>query len=130
LVKPHEERTLKETRFLETLWETCSEARAVAERARAFIEMIKGRQSAEFSSWLDRAGGEETPPEVRRFADGLRTDLAAVQAALELPWSNGPVEGHINRLKLLKRQMYGRAKFDLLRCRFLYGAGRKPKRAG
>jgi transposase len=53
------------------------------------------------------------------FAVGLRQDIAAVRAGLSLPWSNGPTEGHINRLKCLKRQMYGRAKLDLLRQRLL-----------
>jgi transposase len=50
---------------------------------------------------------------------GTRRDQAAVAAALQLPWSNGMVEGQIHRLKLLKRQMYGRAGFDLLRLRVL-----------
>jgi transposase len=54
--------------------------------------------------------------EVRRFAVGLRQEYAAVAAALEHPWSNGPVEGHGNRLKTIKRQMYGRANFDLLKA--------------
>ena len=54
-----------------------------------------------------------------RFAQGLREDLAAITAGLTLPWSNGPVEGHVNRLKLLKRQGYGRAGFALLRRRVL-----------
>jgi transposase len=54
-----------------------------------------------------------------QFAMGLRRDHAAVHAALSLPWSNGPTEGHINRLKCLKRQMYGRAKLDLLSQRLL-----------
>ena len=58
----------------------------------------------------------------RRFARGLRADMAAVQAAVTLPWSQGPIEGHINRLKLLKRQMYGRARLDLLARRFLLAA--------
>ena len=53
------------------------------------------------------------------FVFGLQRDLAAVSAALTLPWSNGPTEGHITRLKLVKRQMYGRANFDLLRLRFI-----------
>src|SRR5207253_7845821 len=56
------------------------------------------------------------------FAQGLRQDYAAVKAALTWPYSNGPTEGHVNRLKLLKRQMYGRAKLDLLRQRVLYAA--------
>lgn len=53
------------------------------------------------------------------FAMGLRQDAAAVRAALETVWSNGQTEGQVNRLKLIKRQMYGRAKFDLLRLRVL-----------
>jgi transposase len=54
-----------------------------------------------------------------RFAQGLREDLTAVTAGLTLPWSNGPVEGQVNRLKLLKRQGYGRADVGLLRQRVL-----------
>ena len=54
-----------------------------------------------------------------RFCDGLRRDEKAVTAAVVLPWSNGQVEGQIHRLKLVKRQMYGRAKFNLLRRRVL-----------
>ena len=56
------------------------------------------------------------------FAQSLKSDHAAVQAAVRLPWSTGPVEGQINRLKLLKRQMYGRASLDLLNRRFLFAA--------
>jgi transposase len=58
-------------------------------------------------------------PELRQFAAGIQRDKAAVQAGLSLPYSTGPVEGHINRLKLIKRSMYGRAEFDLLRQRVL-----------
>ncbi|HEY3268695.1 MAG TPA: transposase [Armatimonadota bacterium] len=57
--------------------------------------------------------------EMRRFAKGLEQDRAAVEAAMALPWSNGPVEGAVQRLKTIKRQMYGRANFDLLRRRVL-----------
>jgi hypothetical protein len=59
---------------------------------------------------------------VRRFAKGLREAAAAVQAAVTLPWSQGPIEGHSNRLKMLKRQMFGRARLDLLARRFLLAA--------
>ena len=58
--------------------------------------------------------------EVGRLADGI--DLAAVTAGLTLPWSSGPVEGHVNRIKMIKRQMYGRANLDLLRRRLLEAA--------
>ena len=60
--------------------------------------------------------------ELSRFARGIQADYAGVAAALELPWSNGPVEGHVNRLKAIKRQMFGRAKFPLLRKRVLCAA--------
>lgn len=56
---------------------------------------------------------------LKRFGDSIKGDLAAVTSALCLPWSQGQVEGQVNRLKLIKRQMYGRAKFDLLRKRVL-----------
>src|SRR5690606_32946938 len=55
---------------------------------------------------------------------GIHADVAAVRAAIALPWSNGPVEGEINRLKTIKRQMYGRAGFDLPRQRGLCAAGK------
>jgi transposase len=59
---------------------------------------------------------------IRGFARSLRRDEHAVRAAVELPWSTGPVEGHINRLKTLKRQMYGRAMLDLLEKRLLHSS--------
>jgi transposase len=59
-------------------------------------------------------------PDLQRFAAGLEADLSAVRAAFNSPWSSGQVEGQINRLKYLKRQMYGRAKLDLMRIRVLH----------
>jgi transposase len=61
-------------------------------------------------------------PELHGFAGGLRRDLHAVSAALQWEWSNGQTEGQVNRLKTLKRAMYGRAKLDLLRLRLVYAA--------
>ena len=54
-----------------------------------------------------------------QFATTLRRDLGAVELAIETPWNNGPIEGQINRLKVIKRQMYGRAGFELLKARVL-----------
>jgi transposase len=68
------------------------------------------------AEWLAKAEGSPCA-ELRSFAAGLRSDEAAVAAALTEPWSNGPVEGHVNRLKAIKRQMYGRAGLPLLRAR-------------
>ncbi len=65
---------------------------------------------------------ESQTPELRSFARGLGRDEAAVRAGLDLPWSQGQTEGQITRLKLIKRQGYGRAKFDLLRQRVLHAA--------
>ena len=59
-------------------------------------------------------------PEMQRLAAGLQADLSAVRAAFGSPWSTGQVEGQINRVKYLKRQMYGRAKLDLMRIRVLH----------
>jgi transposase len=56
------------------------------------------------------------------FTAALRKDIDAVQAALDLPWTTSPVEGQIGRIKMLKRTMYGRAGFELLRARVLYAA--------
>src|SRR5262249_16121243 len=66
--------------------------------------------------------------ELQNFVDVLQRDYAAVKAALRLPWSNGPVEGHINRLKLIKRSGYGRMQLDLLRQRVLYDAAYRATR--
>ena len=66
------------------------------------------------------ADAADTP--LAEFAASLRHDLVAVQAALNLPWTTSPAEGQINRLKMLKRTMYGRAGFPLLRARVLHAA--------
>ncbi|MGK3944940.1 transposase [Streptomyces sp. RP5T] len=69
-------------------------------------------------AWTDAVRTDDLPA-LHAFADGLRRDHQAVTAGLTLPWSSGPVEGHVNRIKMLKRQMYGRAGFALLRKRVL-----------
>jgi transposase len=86
-----------------------------------FMQMLRDRQGDQLGRWIQQAK-DSGIDELRRFATGLNGDRAAVQAGLTEVWSNGPVEGHVNRLKLLKRQMYGRANFDLLRQRVLYAA--------
>jgi len=82
---------------------------------------MQARTVAALSAWVETAA--QCPvPEVRTFAVGIRQEYSAVAASLEYPWSNGPVEGQVNRLKTIKRQMYGRANFDLLRARVLWTA--------
>jgi transposase len=93
-----------------------------------FVQLIRQRQGAQLDSWLERAA-QSTLGVFQRFAQGLRDDDAAVKAGMTLPWSMGPVEGHINRLNMLKRQMFGRARLDLLSRRFLLAPRRAPRPA-
>ena len=80
--------------------------------------MIRERQSEALLPWLDDVA-QSSISALMEFAKGIKQDLAAVANALSLAWSNGQVEGQVNRLKFIKRQMYGRANFDLLRKRVL-----------
>jgi transposase len=83
-----------------------------------FTEMLRKRQVEQLRPWLSAAQASELR-ELKSLADGIERDYAAVEAALRLPYSSGPVEGNITRLKLIKRSGYGRARFDLLRLRVL-----------
>jgi len=87
--------------------------------AQDFAELLRQRQPERLDAWLKRAA-QSALKAFERFASGLHEDYEAVKAGLTLPWSTGPVEGQINRLKMLKRQMFGRANIDLLRLRVLY----------
>jgi len=93
--------------------------------AQDFAWLVRQRQPDALDPWLQRAT-TSTQEALRRFATGLRDDYAAVKAGVTLPWSNGPVEGHINRLKMLKRQMFGRARLDLLHRRFVLAPRPQP----
>ncbi len=86
--------------------------------ATQFRGILQGRDPAKLDSWLDNAHRSGLYG-LRRFAYTIRNDLVAVRNAICERWSNGQTEGHINRLKTLKRQMYGRAGTDLLRARLL-----------
>jgi transposase len=89
-----------------------------------FGELGRQRQVDALADWA-RAADLSGVAELRGFVLGLRRDWDAVQASLRLPWSNGQTEGQVNRLKLLKRSMYGRAKYDRRRGQVL-GVGRGP----
>ena len=94
---------------------------AAVELAEAFAALVRGREVERLEAWL-RAAQDGPVAALRRFAKRLHTDGDAVRAAVSLDWSNGQTEGQINRLKALKRQMYGRAGLDLLERRFLLAA--------
>ena len=84
-----------------------------------FLKLFGQGKSETLTEWLQEATGDSVPAEIRRFAQGLKRDFHAVAAAIDLHWSNGQTEGQVNRLKTIKRQMYGRGSFELLRLRFL-----------
>jgi hypothetical protein len=86
-----------------------------------FLTLVRERRGRDLEAWITAATASGIDA-LARFARGLREDRAAVTAGLTLEWSNGPVEGQITRLKLLKRQGYGRAGFALLRQRVLQAA--------
>jgi len=113
---------LKETAstkpYLDELYRACPEIAQLAHLAKEFCRIVRTRDLAAWPKWLEAARHTA----LSRFVAGLTRDRDAVEAALHLPWSNGPVEGQVHRLKLIKRQMYGRASFDLLRLRVLQKA--------
>jgi len=86
--------------------------------AQDFATMLRERQGERLDAWIATANDSDIP-DLQRFATGLSADKDAVQAGLTLPWSNAQTEAHVGRLKMLKRQMFGRAGFDLLKQRVL-----------
>lgn len=115
-IRRPEDRTSEEQGHLERLRASDAGLREGLDLAAEFAAQIRKSGKQTFADWLAEVAGSGCA-ELRSFADGLRQDQAAVSAALTEPWSNGPVEGQVNRLKTIKRQMYGRAGFQLLRAR-------------
>jgi len=121
LLKAAEALTPEQQAFITQLCTLSTEIKEVQTLAHAFVQMLQERHASRLRTWLDNAE-QSTVSEIRSFATGMRQDEAAVTAALEYAWSNGQVEGQINKLKLIKRQMYGRAQLDLLKARLLEAA--------
>ncbi|MFI8287834.1 transposase [Streptomyces sp. NPDC085614] len=96
----------------------CPELDALAEHVRSFAHMLTQLQGHQLPAWIEAAATADLPS-LQRFARHLERDLDAVTAGLSQPWNSGVVEGHVNRIKMLKRQMFGRAGFELLRKRVL-----------
>jgi transposase len=117
LARAEEERKPEEQAYLERLLGLSQELKRLESLSREFVRILREHDAASFDPWLE--GAAESP--LRSFVWGLRRDEDAVRAAITQPWSNGPTEGHVNRLKTVKRAMYGRAGFALLRARLLAG---------
>jgi len=112
------QRTEAEAQQLTLLRAQQAEVAEAVDLATDFATLVRQRQPAQLDPWLERATASALEA-MQRFANGLRDDYAAVKAGVTLPWSTGPVEGHINRLTMVKRQMCGRAHLDLLSRRFV-----------
>ena len=87
--------------------------------AQQFVHLMREHRAEELDGWLSSCVASHLP-DLETFASGLQKEISAIRAAVLLPYSNGPTEGHVNRLKLIKRTMYNRGSFDLLRRRVLY----------
>jgi transposase len=115
-VRRPEKRTVEARARLEAIRKVSPDLTSALDLAEEFKALIRKQSTGTLQEWLSRAEVSSCD-EIRNFAEGIRRDESAVNAAITTRWSNGPVEGHVNRLKMIKRQMYGRAGFPLLKAR-------------
>jgi transposase len=118
VTRPADQMNKEQQQLLDRILAQCPEVFDLRQLALSFREALMTDQSTHLRRWIEKAKRCEFGAVVR-FAYGLQKDISAVAAAVDMPWSNGQVEGQINRLKMIKRQMYGRAGFELLRARVL-----------
>jgi transposase len=121
LVCPAAKRSADAQTYVEQLYQVETGIARADALVQSFLAMVRERRGYDLEEWMAEATHSEIA-ELARFARGLQDDLRAIQAGLTLEWSNGVTEGHIHRLKLVKRQGYGRASFALLRQRVLQAA--------
>jgi transposase len=118
VTRPADQLKHEQQQLLDRIALQCPEIIDLRQLALGFRAALAAADSTQLRAWIDQAKHSEFGPVVR-FAYGLQRDVSAVAAAVDTSWSSGQVEGQINRLKTLKRQMYGRAGFELLRARVL-----------
>jgi transposase len=121
LLGTREALTEEQAAFLERLKAGCSKVELAQSLALEFFTMVRQRGAEKLEDWIRRASTSGIE-ELKQFGAGLRRDWEAVVAGLTLEWSSGPVEGQVNRLKMVKRQMFGRAGLSVLRARILPAA--------
>jgi transposase len=119
MIVPPEKLTAKQQQQIEHICQASSDLHSVYLLSQEFVTMLKERQAESLHGWLKRVKASRIA-ELTSFANGILRDYAAVYAAFSRPESNGVTEGHVNRLKFLKRQMFGRAHLDLLRVKVLH----------
>ena len=118
LSKARAELTSEQAQIVDTLKRQCPGFAVMRKLVFSFRAILRGGKVTTLHRWMEEARKTGIHSLVR-FVRTLKQDLSAVEAAVSEPWSNGPVEGQLNRLKMLKRQMYGRAGIELLRARLL-----------
>jgi transposase len=121
LARDHKELGQEEQEDLQRLLDTSTEMQHLYALLQSFLRMVRQREPERLRPWMEEAESIGIP-ELKSFVAGVERDYDAVKAALQYPWSQGVTEGFINKLKTLKRMMYGRAGFELLRRRMLLAA--------
>lgn len=121
LLSRPEHLTEQDTSELKDLLTRCEHLQRLHEHVRGFAAIMTGLRGSEITGWIETVQADDLP-QLASFAAGLRRDLPAVINGLSLPWSSGAVEGGVNRLKKIKRDMFGRANHDLLRAKVLIPA--------
>jgi transposase len=119
----------EEKAMLKKVEEQCPDIVSVKQLAGNFFKLVNGQKTEDLDGWIKGASKSQSP-EMKAFAQGIIRDKAAVEAALRYGWSQGQVEGQVNKLKTIKRAMYGRAKFDLLKARVLYRERKMKSKVG
>lgn len=119
MIVPPEKVTARQQHQIEQMCQASSDLETVYHLSQEFATLLKQRKAEVLDDWLRRTQACHVA-ELSSFVNGIRRDYAAVYAACSRPESNGVTEGHVNRLKFLKRQMFGRAHLDLLRIKVLH----------
>jgi transposase len=125
--RKEEDLKAEEQETLQQLRQASSHLETAYQLVKAFLSMVRERTGEQLDAWLEAVQASHLEA-FQTFVTGVQRDKDAVLAGLTLPWSNGPLEGHVNRLKLIKRSMYGRAEFDLLKRRVLHRSKRNQER--
>ena len=118
-VKPRGQMTARQVANVDALKAASAEFTAMRRLAMRFRGLLRGGTAEGLDAWPDPDARASGIYAMQRFAKTIRQDLEAVRNAMSEPWSNGQTEGQINRLKTLKRAMYGRAGVELLRARMM-----------
>jgi transposase len=111
-IRPLDDLDEKQRTELEALRQASETVETIYQLVQEFLQMVRKRGGKQLESWLTKVGACHIP-ELRRFANGIERDKAAVLAGLTLSYNNGQTEGQVTRIKLIKRMMYGRAGFAL-----------------